>query len=160
MLTDVLGTKMSYYNYHTLFPPGQAQDRVRGVRLPETGPTLDTIEEAFTSENWIIRIYKVKDLDNLVVTTLRLVPLTGARRRRARPPRSAGLAFSGRIRDSKGAVERSITVIDCELLFCSGWENRPRHRGLARRQSRKHGKCIPMYNFMSVSVPLPSDGWS
>jgi dolichyl-diphosphooligosaccharide--protein glycosyltransferase len=23
------------------------------------------LEEAFTSENWIIRIYKVKDLDNI-----------------------------------------------------------------------------------------------
>lgn len=56
---------MSYYNYHTLFPPGQAQDRVRGVRLPDSGPVLNTIEEAFTSENWIIRIYKVKDLDNI-----------------------------------------------------------------------------------------------
>ncbi len=56
---------MSYYNFHSLFPPGQAQDRVRGVRLPEVGPTLDVVEEAFTSENWIIRIYKVKDLDNL-----------------------------------------------------------------------------------------------
>lgn len=56
--------KMSYYNYNALFPPGQAQDRVRGARLPEAGPTLNTLEEAFTSENWIIRIYKVKDLDN------------------------------------------------------------------------------------------------
>jgi len=56
---------MSYYNYNTLFPPGQAQDRVRGVKLPEIGPTLDVLDEAFTSENWIIRIYKVKDLDNL-----------------------------------------------------------------------------------------------
>lgn len=56
---------MSYYNYQSLFPPGQAQDRVRGSRLPEVGPTLNTIEEAFTSENWIIRIYKVKDLDNV-----------------------------------------------------------------------------------------------
>ncbi|KAK3362919.1 glycosyltransferase family 66 protein [Lasiosphaeria hispida] len=57
--------KMSYYNYNTLFPPGQAQDRVRGSRLPEVGPTLNVLDEAFTSENWIIRIYKVKDLDNL-----------------------------------------------------------------------------------------------
>ncbi|KAJ0163889.1 Dolichyl-diphosphooligosaccharide--protein glycosyltransferase subunit stt3 [Colletotrichum tanaceti] len=57
--------KMSYYNYNSLFPAGQAQDRVRGVRLPDVGPTLDTVEEAFTSENWIIRIYKVKDLDNI-----------------------------------------------------------------------------------------------
>lgn len=56
---------MSYYNYNNLFPPRQAQDRVRGVRLPDEGPVLNTIEEAFTSENWIIRIYKVKDLDNL-----------------------------------------------------------------------------------------------
>ncbi|KAK1757655.1 glycosyltransferase [Echria macrotheca] len=55
--------KMSYYNYNSLFPPGQAMDRVRQARLPEVGPTLSTIEEAFTSENWIIRIYKVKDLD-------------------------------------------------------------------------------------------------
>jgi dolichyl-diphosphooligosaccharide--protein glycosyltransferase len=56
--------KMSYYNFNSLFPPGQAQDRVRGVKLPAEGPQLTTVEEAFTSENWIIRIYKVKDLDN------------------------------------------------------------------------------------------------
>ncbi|KAI1641926.1 glycosyltransferase family 66 protein [Daldinia loculata] len=57
--------KMSYYNYASLFPPGQAQDRVRGARLPDKGPVLNTLEEAYTSENWIIRIYKVKDLDNV-----------------------------------------------------------------------------------------------
>ncbi|KAF2099571.1 putative oligosaccharyl transferase subunit [Rhizodiscina lignyota] len=56
--------KMSYYNFNTLFPAGQATDRVRGSRLPAEGPQLTTVEEAFTSENWIIRIYKVKDLDN------------------------------------------------------------------------------------------------
>lgn len=55
---------MSYHNYATLFPPGQAQDRVRGVRLPDQSPILNSLEEAYTSENWIIRIYKVKDLDN------------------------------------------------------------------------------------------------
>ncbi|KAI9854322.1 MAG: oligosaccharyl transferase stt3 subunit [Vezdaea acicularis] len=57
--------KMSYYNYNNLFPAGQAQDRVRGSKLPTEGPQLNTLEEAFTSENWIIRIYKVKDLDNV-----------------------------------------------------------------------------------------------
>lgn len=56
---------MSYYNYNQLFPAGQAQDRVRGTTLPTQGPELSTLEEAFTSENWIIRIYKVKDLDNV-----------------------------------------------------------------------------------------------
>ncbi|KAK4158153.1 glycosyltransferase [Chaetomidium leptoderma] len=57
--------KMSYYNYNNLFPPGKAMDRMRNSLLPEVGPTLSTLDEAFTSENWIIRIYKVKDLDNL-----------------------------------------------------------------------------------------------
>ena len=56
---------MSYYNYNSLFPAGQAQDRVRQVKLPAEGPQLNTLEEAFTSENWIIRVYKVKDLDNV-----------------------------------------------------------------------------------------------
>jgi dolichyl-diphosphooligosaccharide---protein glycosyltransferase len=65
IVTSLCRYKMSYYNYNSLFPPGQAQDRVRGVRLPDQGPVLNTVEEAFTSENWIIRIYKVKDLDNV-----------------------------------------------------------------------------------------------
>jgi dolichyl-diphosphooligosaccharide--protein glycosyltransferase len=56
---------MSYYNFHKLFPAGQAQDRVRGSKLPSEGPQLSSLEEAFTSENWIIRIYKVKPLDNV-----------------------------------------------------------------------------------------------
>ncbi|KAK4939945.1 oligosaccharyl transferase stt3 subunit [Elasticomyces elasticus] len=57
--------KMSYYNYNQLFPAGQAQDRVRGSSLPAQSPELSILDEAFTSENWIIRIYKVKDLDNI-----------------------------------------------------------------------------------------------
>ena len=47
-----------------MFQTGQAIDRVRGSRLPVDGPQLSSLEEAFTSENWIIRLYKVKDLDN------------------------------------------------------------------------------------------------
>lgn len=56
---------MSYHNYQKLFPGGQAMDRVRGTKLPKESPQLNTLEEAFTSENWIVRLYKVKDLDNL-----------------------------------------------------------------------------------------------
>ncbi|KAF1821168.1 glycosyltransferase family 66 protein [Dissoconium aciculare CBS 342.82] len=64
-MRESLMYKMSYYNFDKLFPAGQAQDRVRGSKLPAVGPELSVLEEAFTSENWIIRIYKVKDLDNL-----------------------------------------------------------------------------------------------
>jgi dolichyl-diphosphooligosaccharide--protein glycosyltransferase len=56
--------KMSYYRFSELFG-GRPTDRVRGVELPAQGPTLSVLEEAFTSENWIVRIYKVKDRDLL-----------------------------------------------------------------------------------------------
>ena len=56
---------MSYYRYNDLYGGQPAQDRVRGSKLPLVGPELSTLEEAFTSENWIIRIFKVKPLDNV-----------------------------------------------------------------------------------------------
>ena len=39
-----------------LFGGTQASDRVRGQPLPKVGPTLDYLDEAFTSENWIVSI--------------------------------------------------------------------------------------------------------
>ncbi|KAK9239759.1 Oligosaccharyl transferase STT3 subunit-domain-containing protein [Lipomyces kononenkoae] len=62
--------KMSYYRFTELFGRQGAIDRVRNQRIPSpatdssaTPIQLNTLEEAFTSENWIVRIYKVKDLD-------------------------------------------------------------------------------------------------
>ncbi|TDL26694.1 glycosyltransferase family 66 protein [Rickenella mellea] len=57
--------KMSYYRFAELFQGQQAVDRVRGQTMPSQGPTLDYLEEAFTSENWIVRIYQVKNEDLL-----------------------------------------------------------------------------------------------
>ncbi|KAI0630896.1 oligosaccharyl transferase STT3 subunit [Trametes polyzona] len=57
--------KMSYYRFAELFGGNQAVDRVRGQQVPKTGPTLDHLDEAFTSENWIVRIYQVKKEDPL-----------------------------------------------------------------------------------------------
>jgi len=56
--------KMSYYKFADLFG-GRPTDRVRNVQLPAQGPSISVVEEAFTSENWIVRIYKVKDYDLL-----------------------------------------------------------------------------------------------
>lgn len=39
-------------------------DRVRNQEIGNKDFELDVVEEAFTSEHWIVRIYKVKDLDN------------------------------------------------------------------------------------------------
>ena len=41
-----------------------ATDQVRRAEVTRA-IKLDTVEEAFTSKNWIVRIYKVKNLDNL-----------------------------------------------------------------------------------------------
>jgi len=57
--------KMSYYRFAELFGGNAAVDRVRGQNIPKTGPVLDYLDEAFTSENWIVRIYEVKKEDPL-----------------------------------------------------------------------------------------------
>ncbi|KAJ2853152.1 oligosaccharyl transferase stt3 subunit, partial [Coemansia asiatica] len=55
--------KLCYYRFAEMMGP-RGFDRVRKQKLPSS-VTLDNFEEAFTSENWMVRIYKVKDLDNL-----------------------------------------------------------------------------------------------
>ena len=43
-------------------PPGW--DRVRNAEIGNKNFELDVLEEAYTTEHWIVRIYKVKDLPN------------------------------------------------------------------------------------------------
>ncbi|KAK9465145.1 Oligosaccharyl transferase STT3 subunit-domain-containing protein [Lipomyces arxii] len=69
-MKDSLMYKMSYYRFADLFGRQGATDRVRNQRIPSSSTdsnvqpiTLNTVEEAYTTENWIVRIYKVKDLD-------------------------------------------------------------------------------------------------
>ncbi|KAF7356943.1 Oligosaccharyl transferase STT3 subunit [Mycena venus] len=57
--------KMSYYRFAELFGGGPAQDRVRQQQVPKVGPTLDYLDEAYTTENWIVRIYEVRKEDLL-----------------------------------------------------------------------------------------------
>ncbi|KAI8996873.1 Oligosaccharyl transferase STT3 subunit-domain-containing protein [Pilobolus umbonatus] len=64
-MKDSLMYKMSYYRFNEMFGGRQPYDRVRNQPLPMKGPELSVLDEAFTSENWIVRIYKVKDYDNL-----------------------------------------------------------------------------------------------
>lgn len=65
-MRDSMMYKMSYYRYAELFQGRDAADRVRNQNIPaRLAPELNVVEEAFTSQNWIVRIYKVKDLDNV-----------------------------------------------------------------------------------------------
>lgn len=58
--------KMSYYRFGELYGQGGiGVDRVRGQRVPTSDIKLDTLEEAYTTEHMIVRVYKVKPLDSL-----------------------------------------------------------------------------------------------
>ncbi|KAJ6464464.1 oligosaccharyl transferase STT3 subunit [Mycena sanguinolenta] len=56
--------KMSYYRFAELFGGRPATDKVRQQSIPEVG-TLDYLDEAYTTENWIVRIYQVRKEDPL-----------------------------------------------------------------------------------------------
>jgi len=64
-MKESLMYKMSYYRFNELFGGNAGVDRVRQQQVPKEGPTLDYLDEAFTSENWIVRIFEVKKEDPL-----------------------------------------------------------------------------------------------
>jgi dolichyl-diphosphooligosaccharide--protein glycosyltransferase len=64
-MKESLMYKMSYYRFNELFGGRAAMDRVRGQQTATISPKLDILDEAFTSENWIVRIYQVKKEDPL-----------------------------------------------------------------------------------------------
>ncbi|KAI8803810.1 Oligosaccharyl transferase STT3 subunit-domain-containing protein [Cladochytrium replicatum] len=57
--------KMSYYRFAELFGGQQPYDRVRGSAVSKKPIKLSVIEEAYTTENMIVRIYAVKKPDNI-----------------------------------------------------------------------------------------------
>ena len=64
-MRNCLMYKMSYHRYNDLFGGRAGMDRARNAMGPSTSPTLDTLDEVFTSENWLVRIYQVKKEDTL-----------------------------------------------------------------------------------------------
>ncbi|XP_032510686.1 dolichyl-diphosphooligosaccharide--protein glycosyltransferase subunit STT3A [Danaus plexippus] len=66
-LLNCLMYKMSYYKFGLVYteggrPPGY--DRVRGAEIGNKDFNLDVLEEAYTTEHWLVRVYKVKPLPN------------------------------------------------------------------------------------------------
>uniref|UniRef100_I3K8C6 dolichyl-diphosphooligosaccharide--protein glycotransferase n=1 Tax=Oreochromis niloticus TaxID=8128 RepID=I3K8C6_ORENI len=58
-LLNCLMYKMSYYRFGEITPPGF--DRTRNAEIGNKDIKLKHLEEAFTSEHWLVRIYKVKN---------------------------------------------------------------------------------------------------
>lgn len=67
VLLNCLMYKMCYYRFGQVFTEGgkpQGYDRVRSAEIGNKDFELDVLEEAYTTEHWLVRIYKVKDLPN------------------------------------------------------------------------------------------------
>lgn len=67
-LKQSLMYKLSYYRFGELFNGKPATDRVRRQSLSSDyaqSINLDIMDEVFTSENWMVRIYKLKPKDTL-----------------------------------------------------------------------------------------------
>ncbi|KAI8035128.1 hypothetical protein M5D96_012073 [Drosophila gunungcola] len=66
-LLNCLMYKMCYYRFGQMYTEGgkaQGYDRVRAAEIGNKDFELDVLEEAYTTEHWLVRIYKVKDLPN------------------------------------------------------------------------------------------------
>ncbi|CAD6188574.1 unnamed protein product [Caenorhabditis auriculariae] len=67
IMLNCLMYKMSYYRFAETrvgYNQPAGFDRTRGYVIGKKDVTLDYIEEAYTTENWLVRIYKLKDLPN------------------------------------------------------------------------------------------------
>jgi len=66
-LLNCLMYKMCYYKFGAVYTEGgkpSGYDRVRNAEIGNKDFELDVLEEAYTTEHWLVRIYKVKNLPN------------------------------------------------------------------------------------------------
>jgi dolichyl-diphosphooligosaccharide--protein glycosyltransferase len=67
ILKNCLMYKMCYYRFGSVYTENgkpSGYDRVRSAEIGNKDFELQTLEEAYTTEHWLVRIYKVKDLPN------------------------------------------------------------------------------------------------
>ncbi|KAH6602120.1 hypothetical protein BASA61_001437 [Batrachochytrium salamandrivorans] len=65
-MKESLMYKLSYYRFSDLFGQGRnGRDYVRNADIPATPISLSTVDEVYSTENMIVRIYQVKKPDNL-----------------------------------------------------------------------------------------------
>lgn len=66
-LLNCLMYKLCYYKFGSVYTEGEkppGYDRVRNVEIGNKNFELSKFEEAYTSEHWMVRIYRVKGQDN------------------------------------------------------------------------------------------------
>ncbi|CAC5363721.1 STT3 [Mytilus coruscus] len=83
-LLNCLMYKLSYYRFGELqldfrSPPGF--DRTRNVEIGNKNFDLTHLEEAYTTEHWLVRIYRVKDLTNRDIVKNQSMPKVKPKKR-------------------------------------------------------------------------------
>jgi dolichyl-diphosphooligosaccharide--protein glycosyltransferase len=66
-MLNCLMYKLCYYKFGQMYTEGgkpSGYDRVRSAEIGHKDFELNVLEEAYTTEHWLVRIYKVKDLHN------------------------------------------------------------------------------------------------
>jgi len=84
---DSIMFKMSYYRIKDLYPNNQAYDRVRGTNIYSKPIQLSIMDEVYSSENLLVRIYKIKKPDN-IGRSLQSAAIFNSGRRRKRNRKS------------------------------------------------------------------------
>uniref|UniRef100_H3CBD2 Uncharacterized protein n=1 Tax=Tetraodon nigroviridis TaxID=99883 RepID=H3CBD2_TETNG len=67
VLLNCLMYKMCYYRFGQVYTEAKTRETIQtfsSLKLFSSNFELDVLEEAYTTEHWLVRIYKVKDLDN------------------------------------------------------------------------------------------------
>jgi len=102
-LLNCLMYKLSYYRFGELqldFRTPAGFDRTRHVEIGNKNFDLTHLEEAYTTEHWLVRIYKVKKLGN------RMLDVVGAKKKKFHK-----MASKKTSRRKRGSIRHRINVI-------------------------------------------------
>nr|KAG5703788.1 hypothetical protein BaRGS_009586 [Batillaria attramentaria] len=92
-LLNCLMYKLSYYRFGQLqldFRSPAGFDRTRGVEIGNKNFDLTHLEEAYTTEHWLVRIYRVKDLSNRQMVIKPKKPVKRPKRKSSKKVKRAG----------------------------------------------------------------------
>ncbi|KAL5510340.1 hypothetical protein EMCRGX_G005869 [Ephydatia muelleri] len=106
-LLNCLMYKLSYHRFgevQTSYGHPLGFDRTRSVEIGNKNIKLTHMEESYTSEHWLVRIYKVKDLENREEITK---PLRAVKNKRKVYPRKAAPKKKGVIRNKAETVVKA-----------------------------------------------------
>jgi len=115
-MLNCLMYKLSYYRFGELqldFRSPAGYDRTRGVEIGRKDISLTHLEEAYTTEHWLVRIYKVKDLSNRPAPKLTNAGAIGTKKgaSKTKSRRGSSSSSASRGRNKEGVIKNRPVVV-------------------------------------------------